>query len=310
MIVYIATCRDLERFFPSSAEPLFTHDDQALVMGLRKKGFQVKPFLWDEDSLGIIKKKDVIIIRSTWNYMDSDESIVSYECWLNEIERRKLRALNSPALMKWNFNKSYLKSFQDIAPILVTSWLDSVPNAVEWFRERGSFVLKPQRGAAAKHVYRVRNLVEAEKLAVLCQRMDPYLLKSGWMLQPYVEGVEIYGELSLVYFQESYSHSVLKIPAKGDWRVQDELGGSVLSVVPSQKAIEIGNAVIAALPQKADYARVDLMRKAEDEYLLGEVELIEPELFFLERTLTGNRVNKSAIERFVSSIGCGIDLKS
>ena len=35
------------------------------------------------------------------------------------------------------------------------------------------------------------------------------------------------GELSLIYLDGGFSHAVVKRAAQGEWRVQDELGGTV-----------------------------------------------------------------------------------
>ncbi len=77
----IVTCgaEKLADFFPTAAEPdliptesPFTPDDQLLVDELRRRGHQVSAGVWGVDTSRLIDRFDRIIVRSAWDYMDSD----------------------------------------------------------------------------------------------------------------------------------------------------------------------------------------------------------------------------------------------
>jgi hypothetical protein len=71
---------------------------------------------------------------------------------------------------------------------------------------------------------------------------------------------------------------VLKRPAAGDFRVQAEYGGSVLSEPPPSSALSEAQAVAHYIKGPWAYARIDAVL-AEGALTLMEVELIEPHLF-------------------------------
>ena len=66
---------------------------------------------------------------------------------------------------------------------------------------------------------------------------------------------------------------------KGEFRVQEEFGGSVERVSAPDPAIAVARKCLETIPQKWTYARVDLVDWTTSPRI-GELELIEPELFF------------------------------
>ena len=105
-----------------------------------------------------------------------------------------------------------------------------------------------------------------------------------------------------MFFDGQYSHSVHKLPGQGQWLVQGKMGGSVLSKEPPTHIRELSERVADVLShelfsQPVLYARIDVIDAVAGP-LLSEVELIEPELFFLERTSGGQFPNAVAIESF------------
>ncbi len=52
------------------------------------------------------------------------------------------------------------------------------------------------------------------------------------MIQPYMPGIAAEGEYSLFYFGGKFSHSIIKRPAEGDFRVQDQFGGYEEAIDP------------------------------------------------------------------------------
>ena len=77
-----------------------------------------------------------------------------------------------------------------------------------------------------------------------------------------------------------YSHAVLKQAKAGDFRVQDDFGGSVTTYNPSETEITFAVNATKACPELPIYARVDIFTDNANQLAVSELELIEPELWF------------------------------
>ena len=118
------------------------------------------------------------------------------------------------------------------------------------------------------------------------------------MVQPFMNNIIDEGEYSLFYFGGEYSHAILKLPAPGDFRVQEEHGGDIQPVEPSIELRVVGEKTVRLLDEVPLYARVDFVRDADDQFLLMEMELIEPALYF--------RMDKDSPERFAQAVNSHI----
>jgi hypothetical protein len=112
------------------------------------------------------------------------------------------------------------------------------------------------------------------------------------MIQPFVPEIATRGEWSLMFFEGRFSHAVLKRPADGDFRVQQEHGGTSVGAPPPAALVDLGAGVLEAAEAAVRdgssgprgpgetllYARVDLVEAAAGPLLI-ELELIEPALF-------------------------------
>ena len=104
------------------------------------------------------------------------------------------------------------------------------------------------------------------------------------------------GEFSLFYFNRTYSHTILKTPESGDFRVQEEHGGRIISVTPEQKALQCAMEVLETLNVSLLYARIDLVREETGDYALMELELIEPSLYFRMDPIASTRFAQALAE--------------
>ena len=87
------------------------------------------------------------------------------------------------------------------------------------------------------------------------------------------------GESSLIYFGGEFSHAIRKLPADGDYRVQEHHGGRVVPHKPTDDEFAVAAAALAAAPAATAYARVDLVQ-VDGSAAVMELEAIEPQLFF------------------------------
>jgi glutathione synthase/RimK-type ligase-like ATP-grasp enzyme len=98
------------------------------------------------------------------------------------------------------------------------------------------------------------------------------------LVQPFIDTVPGSGETSLIFFDGQFSHAVRKLPAAGDFRVQEHYGGTVAVHDPSPAEMTVAQSALDAAPEASTYARIDLVGDP-DAPLLMEAELIEPFLF-------------------------------
>ena len=98
------------------------------------------------------------------------------------------------------------------------------------------------------------------------------------MVQAFAPEVESAGEWSLVFLGGEFSHAVVKTPRAGDFRVQDEWGGSHARVEPPLGLAAQAERLVRRLGGPVLYARVDgYLRKGVLKVM--ELELLEPLLF-------------------------------
>ena len=102
------------------------------------------------------------------------------------------------------------------------------------------------------------------------------------MIQPFMPSVTKTGEYSLILFDGVLSHSVVKRPKSGDFRVQPHLGGSTVRCAPPPGSERIAAAALAAAPAHATYARIDMVEGDDGELMIMEMALVEPALFLAE----------------------------
>jgi hypothetical protein len=72
----------------------------------------------------------------------------------------------------------------------------------------------------------------------------------------------------------------LKRAKEGDFRVQDDFGGTVHKYQPSESEIEFARNALFACPELPAYARVDIVLDNDGYLAVAELELVEPELWF------------------------------
>ncbi|HET6211998.1 MAG TPA: hypothetical protein VFE14_03890, partial [Micromonosporaceae bacterium] len=99
------------------------------------------------------------------------------------------------------------------------------------------------------------------------------------LVQAYEPAIVDSGEYSAIFLAGELSHAVLKLPQRGEFRVQEHFGGRTEAVQGARWMAEYGRRVLDELPEVPGYARVDFVVDAAGEPKLMELELIEPDLF-------------------------------
>ena len=235
---------------------------------LLRAGFSVEARSWTEP--GDLAGFDLVTPLVAWGYhLDP----VRWHELLDRLEREAIPTLNPVPLLRWNSDKRYLaelgsKGIATIPTRLIESLDDAALTAVR--KEFGDeLVIKPPVSASADGTHRLG-------------RGDPIpedALDRTMMVQPFLRSVSEEGEYSTMLFNGEFSHTIVKRPKQGDYRVQPHLGGSERPCDPPEGAIELAKSALAAAPAEAVYARVDMVRDNDGSLAIIELELIEPALW-------------------------------
>jgi glutathione synthase/RimK-type ligase-like ATP-grasp enzyme len=236
---------------------------------LRKRGVEVDAVPWTES--GDLSAYDLVLPLVVWGYH------LQYEEWLrflDRVEDERLPVTNPARLLRWNSDKAYLKELggrgiPTVETIEVES-LDSLGLSAAATRlGTEELVVKPPVSASATGTHRIRagDEIPAGERG---RRM---------LIQPFLPSIATEGEYAVILFDGVYSHTVVKRPKSGDFRVQPHLGGSTEPSDPPAGAVQLAEAALAAAPTDATYARVDIVRGRKGKLLIMELELIEPALF-------------------------------
>ena len=198
---------------------------------------------------------------------------------LDRLERDAVTVSNPVSILRWNSDKAYLAELDAAGipsvPTILCAELDKA--ALEEARKTfdvETLVVKPPISGGADGTFRLGRS-DAAPESVAGHRM---------MIQPFLPNIAEEGEYSLFYFGGVFSHSIVKRPAKGDFRVQEQYGGKEEAVAAPEDALAlaegafVATAAITASGTLA-YARVDVLRDGDGVFRLMELELIEPSLF-------------------------------
>jgi hypothetical protein len=258
----------------SSKFPDLTADDHLLLAPLAECEIQAEPAIWDDATVDWLSH-DAIVLRSTWDYHLKPEKFLR---WLDSLAGAKAPLWNPPTLVRWNANKAYLRVLDASGVAIVpTIW----PEAGEQMSLREKLralgwkkaVVKPRISATA---YRTQ-LVAVEDANSAQPLVDELLAGPGVMVQKFMDSIVDEGEWSLIFFDRTFSHAILKTPASGDFRVQSDFGGSDHLMDPPAHVLQSATNVLQAV-EPTLYARVDGVVKS-NQFCLMELELIEPALF-------------------------------
>jgi len=252
----------------------------------------VTPIPWTELDPYALIDAPPIVLRSTWDY---HRMPTMFTAWLGALDDSGRRVWNPPAVARDNVDKIYLQGLESAGiAIPKTRWLDRIDGAAieRTLVEEGwsSAVLKPRIAATAYGTF----LIDADS-ALSEEDLAP-ARSSGALVQEVIPEITGRGEISLVYFSGVFSHAVVKRAKEGDFRVQKDFGGHVEATTPSPAVLSFADGVIAHVPAGCLYARVDVVEAARGP-LLMELELIEPELYFLIVPEAANRLADLIVQR-------------
>ncbi|MFY0604981.1 MAG: hypothetical protein JXQ93_13700 [Flavobacteriaceae bacterium] len=251
-------------------------EDNLLKDAIEKLGMKASRKSWDDPNFDW-SSAHFVIFRTTWDYFDRFDEFSS---WLNKVSKHTT-LLNSEKLIHWNIDKHYMLDLKKQGVhICETYFVEKGDTAtLQELADKhhlSDFVLKPCVSGAARHTYKINRNTIANYEAIFSE----LITSEAMMLQPFQHNIVSKGEISMVVINGSFTHAILKIAKEGDFRVQDDYGGSVHSHTPTQEEIAYAEHAVKSCIEMPIYARVDVFLDNQNKLALAELELIEPELWF------------------------------
>lgn len=246
-----------------------------LKNALEIKGLTVKRTYWDDPNFDASQTR-CVVFRTIWDYFERFDEFLR---WL-EIVKNKTILINPYELIYWNIDKHYLSDLaeKNIA-IIPTHFVDQGSHeSLESICKQRSWkhiVIKPAISGAAFHTYKIKadEIIEKETL------FSQLVAKRDMLVQPYITTITERGEASLMVFNGKFTHSILKRAKTGDFRVQDDFGGTVHPYEATREEIAFAEQVFSVCNPMPAYGRVDIVWDENGNHLLSELEIIEPELW-------------------------------
>jgi len=282
----------------------FVIDDALADPHFNALGWEIDRIPWRRENVDW-SAYNLVLIRTPWDYQQDPTAFLQT---LEQIAKSGTILQNPLRIVRWNMDKTYLRDLESAGvKIVPTLWGEASAEmpVQSWFEALGTdeIVIKPTVSANADHTYRVRPETAESLLPVLNEAFRT----RNFMVQPFLRAVLTEGEFSVFYFNGKFSHAIIKTPASGDFRVQEEHGGDIREAkkdaTPHYDALlAYTETVMQALKQlkfgSPMYARVDVVRLSDsgkpEEFALMELELIEPSLYL--------RTSEGAPQRFAQAV--------
>lgn len=249
---------------------LFDIQLDILRKGFASRGLAIEPVRWIDPVEWT--RFAAVLVNCAWDYQDRHEDFLTT---LDYIASLGVPVFNSPATVRWNIRKTYLREFEAKGvPIIPTLWPDR-PMGKEISDAMAAFgvedvILKRQVGGGARGQTRYTKANMPGEGSILDR---------PGMIQPFVSSIATEGEYSFLFVDSVFSHALIKRAAQGDYRIQEAYGGKSQAITPTPRDLHQASAVLDVLNASPLYARVDMVRGADGHLLLMELEVIEPYLF-------------------------------
>jgi hypothetical protein len=252
--------------------------DHLLVEPLQQRGWSVQEVSWRNKRVDW-NQFEVVVIRSSWDYQDNPKAFLET---LRTIDQSSAHLENSLKLVEWNIDKTYLQDLQNRGIEIVPSlWRDHFKKSdLDSFFDAlntNEIIIKPTVSANADDTFRIHRSKLDDFRSVLSSTFQnrPYLV------QPFMQNIIEEGEFSVFFFDDTYSHSILKTPKPTDFRVQEEHGGQLKLVEEANPSLlESARQLLEKINPTPLYSRIDYVRTEKNTFALMELELIEPSLYF------------------------------
>ncbi len=287
-----------------TAPPAFPdlHDDWPLQRSaLASIGVDAAPVVWSDPDVDW-SQFDLVVANGAWDNIHHRDEFLH---WVAHVEGLGVTMVNSPSTLLWNFDKRYLQALEGAGiRVVPTRWVEATSGpdgpAVPAPAFDGEVVVKPSVSGGGFQTARY----EPHQHDAARAHVDA-LVNAGTaaMVQPYQESVDKEGETGLVFLGGEYSHAIHKEPmirrgvAPGESLIDNQV---VTGASAALDQLRLGRAAVAAaeaLLGPTTYARVDMVRGADGEPALLELELLDPVLFMTTAPASADRFARVLADR-------------
>jgi hypothetical protein len=266
-VVAVATCAE---------HPALDGEGRLLLDTLRGLGARAQPEVWDDEPAGGWEQYDLVMLRSTWDYTFA---LPRFLAWTRAIGVRRL--LNAPDVVAWNADKRYLADLAEAGVATIAT--EHLASGAPFTPPPGRFVVKPTVSAGARGA----QVFDADRHAQARAHVARlHAAGHNVLVQPYLDAVDgEEGETALVFIDGELSHAMQKGPLLALDVAPIEVGfrEEQMSVAaPAPDVVALGRRAHALVQERFGrplYARVDVLRDADGQPAVLELELIEPSLF-------------------------------
>ncbi len=251
-------------------------EDDILTEALNEQGISALRVSWDDPHFDWSSVR-LVLFRTPWDYFFR---YPEFSKWIATVSGQT-RLVNPPALINWNIDKRYLRDLQQKGiriPPTVFVEKGEKQSLPELFHQQqwSEGIIKPVVGGAARHTYRFGTSDLNEVSGLFSSLID----EEAMLLQEYQPSIISRGEVAFMVMNGKFTHAVLKKAKAGDFRVQDDFGGTLHDYQATAEEIAFAENVVKHCPEFPLYARVDVMWDNAGNPCVSELEVIEPELWF------------------------------
>ncbi len=251
-------------------------DDQILKTAFEKQGLRVTRKSWSDSSFDWSTVR-FAIFRTIWDYFVRFDE---FKIWLDTTSQ-KTQFINSLPLVKWNMDKHYFIDLNNKGIHTVATQFIEIGNNVNLkalFEQQNEelCVIKPAVSGATRHTYKLNKNSVAELEPII----NKLIQTEAFLIQPFQKEIIEKGEVAMMVIGGKFTHAVLKKSKPGDFRVQDDFGGTLHDYNPTAEEIHFAEAAVKACFELPLYGRVDFIRDNTSALAIMELEIIEPELWF------------------------------
>ncbi len=258
------------------------HDDWPLLRAaLADAGVDAVTAVWNDPAVDW-SAFDLVLANGAW---DNIHHVAEFLAWAEGVATAGVPVHNSPATLRWNIDKRYLRDLEGAGvPTVPTVWVEpgGSPGLSSLAIPEGEVVVKPSVSGGG---YRTARYQRHEHDAARAHVRDLVDAGRTAMIQPYEQRVDAEGETGLIYLGGTFSHAAHKDPMirRGVGPTDSLIENQVItgaSATAAQRAVA-AHALAAAedLLGPTTYARVDMVETVHDGPALLELELLDPALF-------------------------------
>ncbi len=266
------------------------HDDWPLLQAaLAAAGIEATTAVWNDPAVDW-SGYDLVLASGTW---DNIHHVDEFLAWADGVSARGVPVRNSPATLRWNIDKHYLRDLERAGVATVpTQWVEPIPGDPDGRQVKAlvaalglpgvELVVKPSVSGGG---YRTARYEPGTQAAARAHIVELLAAGNTAMVQPYVPRVDVEGETALIYIGGRFSHAVHKDPmirrgvGPTDSLIDNQVMRAATATAAQRALAEQALAGAEALLGPMTYARVDTVETDEGPALL-ELELLDPVLFF------------------------------